>query len=300
MPPATSAPRIDVYSIRLFVAAAQEGSIARAAEREHIAASALSRRLADLEQALNVPLLVRSARGVELTDAGKYVFERGRQMEQDLHNLVKEVWAISGAIAGTVRLYANASSIVGYLPERLREFRVAHPGVDIALQEQRSREVVRACLDDRADVGIAVAMDIPKGLDSWHFASDPLIVVMPAGHRLTQSDRVTFTDVIESGLVGIQSGGALFELIHERADMARVSLKLSVTVNSFDAACRMVEAGLGVTIVPTSAAAAYAGTAGFDRRELAEPWVERELRLYALHKMPRLRAVDALIEILKR
>jgi DNA-binding transcriptional LysR family regulator len=256
--------------------------------------------LADLEHALGVPLLVRSARGIELTDAGKYVFERGTEMEQDLRNLITEVWAISGAIRGTVRLYANASAIVGYLPERLRQFRVAHPGVDIALQEHRSREVVRACLDDRADVGIAVAMDVPKGLDSWHFASDPLIVVMPGEHPLTRCDRVTFKDVIESGLVGIQSGGALDQLIHERADMARINLKLTVTVNSFDAACRMVEAGLGVTIVPTSAAAAYAGTAGFDRRELAEPWVERELRLYALRKTPRLRAIDALIEILKR
>ena len=296
----STTPRLDIYSVRLFVATAQAGSIARAAEREHIAASALSRRLADLEHALGVPLLVRSVRGIELTDAGKYVFERGMQIEKDLRSLINDVWSIRGAIAGTVRLVANASSIVGFLPERLREFVGAHPAVDIALQEHRSPEVIRACLDDRADVGIAVAVDVPKGLDSWHFANDPLIVVMPATHALAQRRSASFEDAADNGLVGVQAGGALDQLIHERAEAARIPLKYRVTVNSFDAACRMVETGLGVAIVPASAAAAYAGTSGFARCELAEPFGQRELRLYALHKTPRLRAVDALITALKR
>jgi DNA-binding transcriptional LysR family regulator len=294
------APRLDVYSLRLFVTAAREGSIARAAEREHIAASALSRRIADLEHALGVPLLVRSARGIELTQAGQCVFERGARIEEELLALVKDVWDLSGSVVGTVRLCANASAIVGELPERLQVFKQAYPAVDIALQEQRSWEVVRACLDDRADLGIAVATETPKGLDSWHFAADPLIVLLPAGHPLASQRRIAFKDVAASGLVGIQAGGALDQLIHERAEMAQIALRIGVTVNSFDAACRMVQAGLGAAIVPTSAATAYAGSDAFERRELAEPWADRELRIYALRKVPRLRAVELLIDTLKR
>jgi DNA-binding transcriptional LysR family regulator len=294
------APRLDVYSQRLFVTAAREGSIARAAEREHIAASALSRRIADLEHALGVPLLVRSARGIELTQAGRCVFERGARIEEELLALVKDVWDLSGSVVGTVRLCANASAIVGELPERLQVFKQAYPAVDIALQEQRSWEVVRACLDDRADLGIAVATETPKGLDSWHFAADPLIVLLPAGHPLASQRRIAFKDVAASGLVGIQAGGALDQLIHERAEMAQIALRIGVTVNSFDAACRMVQAGLGAAIVPTSAATAYAGSDAFERRELAEPWADRELRIYALRKVPRLRAVELLIDTLKR
>ena len=297
---APNAPRLDPYSLRLFVAAAEEGSIARAAEREHIAASALSRRIADLEHALGVPLLVRSARGIELTEAGRCVFERGTRIEQELLTLVKEVWALSGNVVGTVRLSANASAIVGELPERLQAFKQAYPAVDIALQEQRSWEVVRACLDDRADLGIAVATEAPKGLESWHFAHDPLIVLLPAGHPLAKLKRIAFEQVAASGLVGIQAGGALDQLIHERAQMAHIALRIGVTVNSFDAACRMVQAGLGAAIVPTSAATAYAGSSAFERRELGEPWAERELRVYALRKAPRLRAVELLIDALCR
>ena len=298
--PSPLAPRLDVYSLRLFVTAAREGSIARAAEREHIAASALSRRIADLEHALGVPLLVRSARGIELTEAGRCVFERGARIEDELLTLVKDVWELSGNVVGTVRLCANASAIVGELPERLQVFKRAYPAVDIALQEQRSWEVMRACLDDRADVGIAVATQAPKGLDSWHFAADPLIVLLPAGHPLASRKRIAFREVAASGLVGIQAGGALDQLIHEQAEMAQIALRIGVTVNSFDAACRMVQAGLGAAVVPTSAATAYAGTDAFERRELAEPWAARELRLYALRKTPRLRTVELLIDTLKR
>lgn len=295
----SSIPRLDAYNLRLFVAAAQEGSIARAAAREHIAASALSRRIADFEHALGAALFVRSSRGIALTEAGRCVLERGLRIEDDLRNLVKEVWSLSGTVMGTVRLFANASAIVGPLPERLKAYKVAHPAVDIALQEHRSWEVVRACLDDRADLGIAVAMEVPRHLESWPFAADPLIVVLPAGHALAAQGRVTFKAAVDCGLVGVQAGGALDQLLHERAEGSGLAFKPSVTVNSFDAACRMVEAGLGVAIVPTSAATAYAGAGSFARCTLAEPWADRELRLYALRKAPRLRAVEALLETLR-
>lgn len=297
--PPASLPRLDTYTIRLFIAVAEEGSIARAAQRENIAASALSRRLADLEHALRTPLLVRSARGIALTDAGRHVFERARRIEQDLGRLVQEVWSLGGAVAGTVRLHANPSAVVGFLPERLRRFCDAYPEVSVELNEFRSRDVVRACLDDRADVGVAVAMEVSNGLDSWRFASDPLIVLMPAEHPLAAQPKVDFASVLDNGLVSVQAGGALDSLLREHAASAKVAFRPKVSVDSFDAACRMVEAGLGLAIVPTSAARAFAGTSRFLRRELDEAWAPRELRIYALHKQPRPRAVEALIEVLR-
>lgn len=288
-------PRLDVYSVRLFLAAAEAGSIARAAEQEHIAASALSRRLSDLEHAFGIPLLVRSARGIELTDAGKRLYDHGQRMEAGLRDLLNDIWSTSEAITGSVRLFANASAIVGYLPERLRSFSLAHPQARISLQEQRSGDVLRACAEDRADLGVAVATSEAKGLESWHFAFDPLIVVMPAHHPLSTQASIGLALVLQAGLVGLQPGGALDQLVSEHANAHKLDVDLPVTVNSFDAACRMVEAGLGVSIVPTSAAAAYAGSDRFERRELAESWAARELRLYAPRKSSRPRAVDALI-----
>jgi DNA-binding transcriptional LysR family regulator len=291
-------PRIDPVSLQLFLAAAREGSIKRAADTEHIAQSALSRRLADLEHALGVPLLIRSPLGVSLTEAGQRAYSLGNKLNEDMLAFAREVQSFSGVVAGTVRLFANPSSIVGFLPERLQAFRAKHPGVEVALQERHTDEVLRACLDDRADLGIGVAVAAPRGIESWHFADDPLIVVLPLSHPLAKQRAVRYADVLKCPLVAIQSGGSLDAFLYEQAEALRMPYKPVVAVTSFDAACRMVEAGLGIAVMTASAVSAYAGTRRFVRRPLAEAWKQRELRVYALRKSTRLRAVEALIEAL--
>jgi DNA-binding transcriptional LysR family regulator len=291
--------RIDPYSLRLCVAAARTGSIARAAAIEHIAASALSRRIGDLERAFGVSLFVRSPRGITLTEAGKIVLARGTKIENDLQLLVREVQSHAGDICGTLRLFANASAIVGSLPERLSAFCRKHPRVEIALHEHVSEEVVRACLDDRADVGVGVEVNTPGALDSWHFDDDPLIVILPNGHELTARRKLHLSDLGAFSLVTIRTGGALDRLLRERALLCETEMTTSVTVTSFDAVCRMVEAGLGVAVIPRRAADAFAGKGRFVQRELDETWINRELRVYAVHTSPRLPAVDALITALR-
>lgn len=293
-------PRIDVYSMRLFMAVAQAGSIARAAQAEHIAASALSRRLGDLEHALGAALLERSPRGVVLTAVGQKVYEYGQQLDAVLVRMTQEVWSAAGAVKGVVRLFANASAIVGELPERLQQFHQQYPDVDVALQEWRSWEVVRACLDDQADLGIAVAAEVPRGLESWHFAFDPLVVLMPAAHSLAHNKGLKLADISKLGIVGIQPGGALDQLIKHQADAQQLALQFKVSVNSFDAACRMVQAGMGLAVIPLSATQAYASDKGFAIVPLREGWAKRELRLYALKKSPRMPAVQRLIEALAK
>nr|WP_192871676.1 LysR family transcriptional regulator [Variovorax sp. JS1663] len=291
--------RIDPYSVRLFVAAAQAGSIVRAAGQEHIAPSALSRRLADLEHAFGTPLLVRSPRGIALTDAGRLVLARGVKIDEDLQALVREVQTEGTEVRGTVRLHANMSAVIGFLPERLQRFMAAYPGVSVSLHEEDTREVIRACLDDRADVGVGVQAPVPAGLDAWHFASDPLQVVMPADHALTPLASLGFMQVLDHPLIGVHQGGALDRSLHERAEALQRRFAPTVSVSSFDAVCRMVEAGLGIAVIPRSAAAAYAGTGRFVRRPLDEPWAARDLHLYALRRTPQPRATQALIDGLR-
>jgi DNA-binding transcriptional LysR family regulator len=292
-------PRLDPYSLRLFVSAAEEGSIARAATKENIAPSALSRRIADLEHAFGMALFVRSAHGIELTDAGRLAYERVRHLETELESLARDIRSLSGVVSGRVRLFANSSSVVGFLPERLKKFNAAYPMVSIGLQERLSNEVIRACLDDVADVGICVIDVVPNGLDAWRFCRDPLIAVLPPDHALCAQERLKFGEIAQHPLVAIQSGGALDRVLRDRAGAIGAELRVAISVNSFDGVCRMVEAGLGIAIVPSSAASAYAGSAQFERRALDEPWAERELRIISLRKSPRPAAVEALIEALK-
>ena len=288
--------RIDPYSLELFVAVVEEGSIARAAARGHISSSAISRRIADLETSLGALLLTRSPSGVELTEAGAHVFSRARALNDQLQSLVGEVHSLAGQVSGTVRLYANASAIVGFLPELLTTFKAEYPLVEIALIEQISSDVLRACVDGRADVGISSAVVAPDSLDSWHFADDPLLVVVPRQHELASVTAPTFSDVLDFSLVALQAGGTLDQELRERAAAMGKPLQVSVTVNSFDAQCRMIEAGLGIGIVPTSAASAFAGSGNFIRHPLDAPWAaSRTLRVHAFKRSARRKAVAALI-----
>jgi DNA-binding transcriptional LysR family regulator len=291
--------RVDPYSLRLFVTVAQERSLARAAAKEHIAASALSRRIANLERAFGVSLIIRSARGIDLTEAGKLALSRGTKLEEDLRALARELQEHTDQVKGTVRIFANPSAVVGFLPERLKRFSANYPFVQLVLEERMTEEVLRACLDDRADLGVGVGTSARAGLESWHFADDPLMVVLPARHPLKRRTSISFAEVLKNPLVTVQSGGTLDRLLRKQARDLRTPLRVSVSVSGFDAACRMVEAGLGIAIVPNSAASAYAGSRRFVRLPLNESWSSRELRLYALRKTPRPRAVDALIAALR-
>jgi DNA-binding transcriptional LysR family regulator len=202
-------------------------------------------------------------------------------------------------VRGTVRLYANMSAVIGFLPERLRDFMARYPAVQVSLLECDTRDVIRACLDDLADVGVGVGVPAQAGLESWPFASDPLQVVLPAGHALVGCEALSFAQVLNLPLIGVNQGGALDRSLHERAAALQRPLSMKVSVSSFDAVCRMVEAGLGIAVIPRSAAAAYAGSPRFVRLPLDEPWAMRELRLFALRKSPRPRAVEALIDVLR-
>jgi DNA-binding transcriptional LysR family regulator len=295
------APRIDPYSLRLFLAVARAGSIVRGAAQEHIAPSALGRRLDDLEHAFGAALLVRSPRGVALTEAGRLVLARGGRIDDALQELAREVRMLDGTPRGRVRLHANASAVVGFLPERLRAFLAAHPQVEVSLQEADTPEVLRACLDDRADLGVCVESPVPAGLEGWHFADDPLLVLLPRGHALAAggSRGLRFAQVLDHPLVGVHPDGALARFLAVRADALGRAMRITVSVQGFDAVCRMVEAGLGIAVVPTSALAGYAGSRRFARRALAEPWAARALWMYALRKQPRLRSVQALADALR-
>lgn len=136
-----------------------------------------------------MPLLVRSPAGVELAEAGRHAFIRATRLHDDLQSLGRDVQSLSGQVSGVVRLVANASAVVGFPPERLMSFQAEYPRVEIALNERISDDVLRACLEDRADVGVCVApASVPSGLESRHFADDPLMVVLPPAHELANVD----------------------------------------------------------------------------------------------------------------
>ena len=146
--------RIDFVTLKLFVAIADERSLTRAAEREHLALAAVSKRVSDLENQLGIALLYRQPKGVELTPAGQRLLQHARLIMRQVDYLKSEFAEYGTDSAGHIRIFANTTAVTEFLPEVLAGFLAERPGVTVDLQERLSRDIVRGVLDGAADLGI--------------------------------------------------------------------------------------------------------------------------------------------------
>lgn len=274
--------RIDLTSLQLFVAVCELGSIGRAAEREFIAASAVSKRLADLEAAVDTPLLYRHSRGVTLTPAGESLLHHARTVLFGLERMQGELSEYADGVRGHVRMHANISAIVQFLPEDLGAFAQSHSQVKIDLQEHLSPAVLHAVREGTADLGVCHIDSAPgasDGLQSRAYRSDALVVVAPVGHPLAARPAVRFAEVLDWDIVGLHAGSSINQAMRQAAAAADKPLRQRIQVTGLDAMCRMIDNGLGIGLLPDRAFALMRSMGGLAAVALDEPWAARTLRL---------------------
>lgn len=271
--------KLDPVSLRLFVAVMEENAIARAAAREHIAASAASRRLADLEQSLAVSLFTRSNRGMEPTPAAFALLNLARGVLNDLDGIASQMRDYGAGVRGQVRVVANISAITQFLPGELQSFMATHPHVQVQLQEQISTSIAHSVAENAADVGILNHGSYGEQVTLLPYREDELVVAVPAGHALARRRSLRFADILPFDLVGMHTGSAINNLLMRNAAELEMPIKLRIQVTSYDAQCLMVAAGLGVGVLPLGSAQIYRGALALRTIPLAEPWARRRLSL---------------------
>jgi DNA-binding transcriptional LysR family regulator len=267
----------DFRDLEQFIAVAETGSIARAAERCHTVASAVSKRLSDLEESFGMPLLVRGAKGVELTPAGHTFLARARSILHQAEQLDEEIRRHASGARGHVRVFANISAIVEFLPAALAAFLAKYPDIHIHLEEHVSSGVAAAVADNLADFGIMGTVAAVDGLTMTPFRNDELVVVLKPDHVLAQRDALSFGDIVQLPLVGLHANSSLHHVLSRAAADAGRPLNVRIRVTSFDAVCAMVAAGLGIGIIPKAAATAYAAQLRLNAIPLTEVWAKRQL-----------------------
>ncbi len=270
--------RLNLYSLQLFVAVVEEGTIAAAAEREHIATSALSKRISELERLVGTPLVIRRARGVEATEAGLSLARGARVLLHHADGLAGEIRDFAAGTAGHVRLAANLSSITQFLPADLARFARRYPRVQIDLEERVSSVVTRLVLDNAADIGIFTSAIDLQGLTVFPYRRDRMVLVVPAVHPLAGRALVAFAETLDFDQVGMHRGSAGNEMLMRAATAANRPLRMRFQVTSYDAMIAMVKAGFGVGVIPGDAMALYAGD-GLATVALEDDWARRELKL---------------------
>ena len=269
--------QIDTISLRLLIAVFDEGSIARAARREFIAASAISKRLSEIEQIVGASLIKRHARGVEPTAAGLVLLSRARAMVDSWETLYAELSEFSDGMKGDVTVFANVSSTHEFLPALLNQFLQEHSTIHVKLEERLSVEVARAVADGSADIGVCRDLVDFGGLEVIPYRSDHLALVVPIHHKLAKLTTVAFEDVLDLPQVGLLCNGSLNRFLEQMASECRKKLQFRLQVPHFEAARSAIQAGVGVGILPVECLHSSPAAMGLKVVPLTDAWATREI-----------------------
>jgi DNA-binding transcriptional LysR family regulator len=273
--------RFDLIDLRLFLHVAETGSITAGAERSAMALASASARIRGMEDALGIPLLERGRRGARPTPAGRAVVHHARLALHQLERMRGELNEYAKGLKGHVRLLSNTAAINEFLPDALASFLAANPNIDIDLEERPSHAIVEAVAAGLADLGVVADMVDLGGLETRPFRSDRLVLVVAKDHRLAAQPSVAFADILDEPFVGLSAGSALQEYLNAHAARAGRSLSFRVRVRGPVALCRVVERGVGIGVIPETAALRAAESSAVQVVSLSDSWAPRLLVLCA-------------------
>ncbi|MGN8063377.1 LysR family transcriptional regulator [Ralstonia sp. 22111] len=272
----------DFADLRLFSRIAEEQNLSRGARRAFLSPAAASARLKALEEQLGTRLFYRDNKGLSLTPAGEKLLRHARVIERQFEHVRSDFEEFSKDEVGHIRIFANTTAVTEFMPEVLATFMAERPAVTVDLQERLTRDIIRGVLDGSADLGIISGPVQSDGLEVVHFSTDKLVLCTPIGHPLATADRgVGFADTLDYPHVGLHEGSTLHAFLTELVRDQRRKLQIRIQVRSFEAMCRMIETGVGIGVVPLSAARRHRKTMQLELVELADAWAVRERAVIA-------------------
>jgi DNA-binding transcriptional LysR family regulator len=268
---------LDLTTLRLFVSVCETGNIARAGEKASIVGSAISKRLAQLEHQLGTPLLARKRHGVVPTPAGQTLLEHARGMLDGAARIERDMQSYVAGGRGQVRILASVSAMSESLAADVAAFlhRPAHRSIRVDLEERVSPEIVRGVREGLASIGVCWDATDHGGLQARPYRRDTLCVVVPDKHPLARRKSVRFEDTLDFEHVSLPVNSAVQVMLQRQAAALKRTLNHRVVVTNFEAALRVVCAGLAISLVPREVAHNLAAQLALRLVPLAEPWAER-------------------------
>ncbi|MFO1299595.1 MAG: LysR substrate-binding domain-containing protein [Burkholderiaceae bacterium] len=269
----------DPVTLRLFVAVCEERNIARAAARDSLVASAVSKRIAAIEREIGTTLLVRGRRGIEPTAAGEVLLRQARDVLGAMERMHAEISEFATGVHGSVRVTASVSALAEWLPDDIAAFLARYRSVRVSLDEGVSREIVHAVREGAADLGVLWDAGALGGLRTTPYRSDHLCVVVHATHPLARHRRLRYEQTLDHSSVGVAPGGMVEAMLRRQAALLGRAPANRIQVSGLDAACRIVAAGLGLAILPREAITPTASATGLVVVPLADRWALRRFAI---------------------
>jgi len=269
----------DLVDLRLMVRVAEANSLTKGAEASHISLPAASTRIKNLEESIGAKLFNRHSQGVTLTPPGQAFVHRARLVLGQIEHLRGDLQEYASGIKGHLRVYANTTALGEFLPEVLKRYLATHPDVNIDLQEKLSNEIVRAVMDGKTDIGIVAGSVRTENLQTLPYRSDSLVLVVPEHHPVADLPSMQLIEALAFDHVGLHEASALHAFLNRECEQLNKPLKLRIQVSSFESACRMIEAGVGVGVLPESAARRHARSMAIRLVPLSDAWAIRSMQI---------------------
>jgi DNA-binding transcriptional LysR family regulator len=286
----------DITSLSIFVLAAETRSLTKAADVACLSLAAVSRRIGMLEERFKTQLLTRTPRGVELTDAGVALLAHAKDLLLRANTLDADMSDFAAGKKAALRVRATTSAMTQFLPQDLAGFATQHPQIRLSIGEGWSEEIAKEVLDLKADLGVVVEGGTLRELETRPYRSYRIAAVVPRNHPLARAGGTSFQEVLDHEIVALESGSLMMRSVFEHAVLAQKTFRLRFQVRSFEAVCRLAQAGMGVGLLPMEAAFAFAREMDLAILPLPEVWAERHMVLCFRREAGRGKSLNSLIE----
>ena len=272
--------RYNLITLDLFLCASKYKSLVKAAKEKHLVVSAVSKRILDLEKSVGVNLFYRKKTGVELTPAGLEMQKHCTKIFNSINIMDESIKEYSLVSSGIVRVTANLSSITQFLPEDLSTFSKKFPKIKIKLKEKTSSGVISSVKESLSDIGIfSEHVENTERLRIIDYKSDTLVLVVPEYHPLVSKLTVKIKDFVKFEMVGLEKGSSLQAMIDKQVQKQNLKIKKKLETVSFEGIRGMVEAGLGISVLPTGAIKPYLKSSKLKIIKIDEEWAKRSIKI---------------------
>jgi len=246
---------MELHQLRYLVAVAQAGSFSRAAERCHVSQPSLSQQIAKLERRVGQRLFDRLGRRVVLTDAGRLLADRATAILAAVDDAERQVQAGDGATAGRLTIGAIPTVAPYLLPPVLERFACQFPGVELTVQEDVTQNLLTAVRAGDVDLAVLALPIDEERLQVESLLTEPLLLALPPGHRLSRRPRITLADLQDERFILLNEMHCLGDQVLSFCKAHSCLPKIACRSAQITTVQCLIALGQGISLLPAMAQA---------------------------------------------
>jgi DNA-binding transcriptional LysR family regulator len=248
---------LDLHQLRCFVTVAEELHFGRAAVRLNMTQPPLSRQIQLLEHTLDAPLFDRTSRSVRLTPSGRGLLVEARRILKLAASAVVVAKRIASGKSGLIKIGFTAGAAYSFLPKLISICRARLPEIELVLREMVSTDQIEALASGQIDIGLVRPPIAHPELDAIRVFSEPLLAAVPKGHKLARKKTLMIRDLDAQPFVMYSpfESRYFYDLLVTQFTTARILPRYVQHLSQIHSVLALVRAGLGLALVPSSAAA---------------------------------------------